>query len=112
MYLDSITAHVQFSQMLMCLEKESHMLYKSLIFSPLLMFEQLLMNAKISWAARVLPLLCTHEETFCKHSEDVHETPDGTEFRFREKVNELLVQYAEKAVDFPVLIVLSDQPGG
>lgn len=66
------------------------------------MFEQLLMNAKISLAARVLPILCGHEEMF---------DSGECELKFRENVNELLVKYAEKAVDFPVLYVSSDHTG-
>lgn len=59
------------------------------------------MNAKISWAGRVLPVLYQHEEMFTG-SDDLN---------FREKVNELLVKYAEKAVDFPVLYVTADNTG-
>jgi len=76
------------SQMLQCIDADSYALYKPLIFTPLLMFEQLLMNAKITWAQQVVDFL--RDST-------------SNSFNFTQEVDELLISYAEKAVHFPIL---------
>ncbi|XP_067941543.1 zinc finger FYVE domain-containing protein 26-like [Watersipora subatra] len=82
-------------QMLLELDQAVHPQYRQLMFQPLLIFEQLLMNAKISWAARVAPLLLkTRGKT-----------------HFTEEINTLLVTYAEKAINFPLLRVTEDKDG-
>lgn len=60
------------------------------------------MNAKISWVERVVPLLQDYE--FYSGSEVV-------KLDFTKEVNKLLITYARKSLDFPVLVVEEQKRG-
>lgn len=88
--------------MLNVVDEYSQSQYKSVIFSPLLFLEQLLMNAKITWVEKAITLMRSYDWS-CDSARNACSD---------DNINELLCTYAQKAVDFPVITTSTTEQTG
>lgn len=82
---------------LLCIPESYHHAYESLVSQPLLLLEQLLMDMKVEWAAKVFMELQNELKTNHKYSDSLRKEVAVEVF------DQLLVIYASKSLEFEVV---------